>query len=127
MSKSFEPGLLISSNMYLVYSKEPSHYDGSSSGHWVWMLSTYCSTLLYKYCCINGEHIRIYLIFKYVLIIYHECEGEIKNLPRIIDWHHEAYRVMTNGDPEGRGFLSQPPQKGMRSWLIVNRWSFSWQ
>ena len=38
--------------------------------------------------------------------IYHECEGGIeKSVPRITDWHHEACRVMTNGNPEGRIFL----------------------
>ena len=37
--------------------------------------------------------------------IYHECEGVIeKSVPRITDWHHEACRVMTNGDREGRIF-----------------------
>ena len=57
--------------------------------------------------------------------IYHECEGRKeksiprdhrlaslgkskieKSVPRIAVWHHEACRVMTNGDPEGRIFLS---------------------
>ena len=34
-----------------------------------------------------------------------ECEGRIeKSIPRIAFWHHEACRVMTNGDPEGRIF-----------------------
>ena len=41
--------------------------------------------------------------------IYHECEGRIeKSILRITDWHHEACRVMTNGDPEGQIFLSYP-------------------
>ena len=41
--------------------------------------------------------------------IYHGCEGKIeKAVPRIAVWHHEACRVMTNGDPEGRIFLSYP-------------------
>ena len=41
--------------------------------------------------------------------IYHVCNGGIeKSVPRITDWHHEACRVMTNGDPEGRIFLSHP-------------------
>ena len=41
--------------------------------------------------------------------IYHECEGRIeKSLPRIDVWHHESCRVMTNGDPEARIFLSYP-------------------
>ena len=41
--------------------------------------------------------------------IYHECEGRIeKPVPRIAVPHHEACRVMTNGDPEGRIILSYP-------------------
>ena len=41
----------------------------------------------------NFENIRIYL----------ECEGRIeKSVTRIAFWHHEACRVMTNDDPEGR-------------------------
>ena len=31
-----------------------------------------------------------------------------KSVPRIAVWHHEACRVMTNGDPEGWIFLSYP-------------------
>ena len=39
--------------------------------------------------------------------IHHECEvGIKKSVPRITIWHHEACRVMTNGDLEGRNFLS---------------------
>ena len=39
------------------------------------------------------------------LQIYHESEGEIeKSIPGITDWHHEACRAMTNGDPQGRIF-----------------------
>ena len=34
--------------------------------------------------------------------IYHECEDGIeKSVSRLTDLHHEACRVMTNGDPEG--------------------------
>ena len=41
--------------------------------------------------------------------IYHECEGRIeKSVPRFAVLHHEACQVMTNGDPEGRIFLSYP-------------------
>ena len=41
--------------------------------------------------------------------IYHECEGGIeKSVPNITVWHHEACRVMTNGDPAGQIFLSYP-------------------
>ena len=35
--------------------------------------------------------------------IHHECEcGIEKSAPRITDRHHEACRVMTNGDHDGR-------------------------
>ena len=45
----------------------------------------------------------------YIIRIYHECEGRIeKSVPRIAVWHHEACRVMTNGDPEEQIFLSYP-------------------
>ena len=41
--------------------------------------------------------------------IYYECEGRMeKSFPRIAVWHHEACRVMTNGDPEGQILLSYP-------------------
>ena len=39
--------------------------------------------------------------------IYQECGGRIEqSVPRIAVWHHEACRVMTNGDPEGLILLS---------------------
>ena len=41
--------------------------------------------------------------------ICHKCEGRIeKSVLRIAFWHHEACQVMTNGDLEGRIFLSYP-------------------
>ena len=41
--------------------------------------------------------------------IHHECEGRVeKSVPRSAIWHHEACRVMTNGDPERWVFLSYP-------------------
>ena len=44
-----------------------------------------------------------------IIRIHHECEGGIeKSVPRITIWHHEACRVMTNGDPEGRIFITHP-------------------
>ena len=45
-----------------------------------------------------------HIIMLFILIrIYHECEGTVeKSVPRIAVQHHEACRVMTNGDPEGR-------------------------
>ena len=49
--------------------------------------------------CPGLNHIRI----------YDKGEGGIeKSVPRITDWHHEACRVMTNGDHEGQIFLSHP-------------------
>ena len=49
------------------------------------------------------------VVFKFVyhIRIYHECEGRIEiSVPRIAVWYHEACRVMTSGDPEGRIFVS---------------------
>ena len=44
-----------------------------------------------------------------IIRIYHECEGRIeKSVQRIAVWHHEACRVMTNGDPEGQIFSILP-------------------
>ena len=41
--------------------------------------------------------------------IYYEYEGGIKkNVPRITYLHHEACRVLTNEDREGRVFLCHP-------------------
>ena len=31
-----------------------------------------------------------------------------KSVPSIVVWHHEACRVMANGDPKGQIFLSYP-------------------
>ena len=48
----------------------------------------------------------VYNMFENIRI-YHEYGGTIEEfVPRIAVWHHEACRVMTNGDPEGRIFLS---------------------
>ena len=53
--------------------------------------------------------LRSYILSILIIGINHESEGRIeKSVPRITDWHHEACRVMTNGDPEGRIFLSYP-------------------
>ena len=44
-----------------------------------------------------------------IIRIHHKSEGRIeKSVPSITDWHHEACRVMTHGDPEGWIFLSYP-------------------
>ena len=38
--------------------------------------------------------------------MYDECEGEIeKSVLMLTVWHHEACRLMTNGDPEGQIFF----------------------
>ena len=45
-----------------------------------------------------------------IIRIHHECEGGIeKSVSRIADWHHEACRVMTNGDHEGQISFSCSP------------------
>ena len=45
----------------------------------------------------------------YTIRIYHECESRIeKSVLRIANWHHEACRMLTNGDSEGRIFISYP-------------------
>ena len=47
------------------------------------------------------------MISKVIIRIFHECEVKIeKSVLR--NWHHEACRVMTNGDQDGRIFLSHP-------------------
>ena len=39
--------------------------------------------------------------------IYQEYEGRVdKSVRNITVWHHEAFRVMTNDNPEGRIFLA---------------------
>ena len=44
-----------------------------------------------------------------IIRIYQEFEGEIeKSVLRITFWHHEACRVMTNGDNKGRIFYFDP-------------------
>ena len=38
-----------------------------------------------------------------IIRIHHECEARIeKSVPRIAVWHHEACRVMANGDSKRR-------------------------
>ena len=67
--------------------------DTDQIRHMVWD-ATQASQIVTKRCPDNftGKKIRI----------YHKCEGRIEKFgPRIAIWHHEACRVMTNGDPEG--------------------------
>ena len=41
--------------------------------------------------------------------IYPESKGAIEvSIPRMTHWDHEASRLMTNGDRQGRIFLSHP-------------------
>ena len=46
-------------------------------------------------------------IYENIIRIFREGRIE-KSVPRIAVWHHEACRVMTNGDLEGRIFQSYP-------------------
>ena len=62
----------------------------------------------------------IALLLQSRAIIYPECEGRIeKSVPRIAVWHHEACRVMTNGDSEGQIFLSYPHTKNGFFFLLT--------
>ena len=55
--------------------------------------------------------------------IHHECEGGIeKSVPKITDWHHEACRVMKNGDREGRIFLSHPHMNNGFFFLLTTKY-----
>ena len=57
-----------------------------------------------KSSCIKSISLQVYN-----KRIYHECEGWIENsVPMIIRWRHEACRVMTKSDQEGRIFVSHP-------------------
>ena len=69
-----------------------------------------CSYMLYMQgwviCAFLGREPRRLLES---IRIYHEFERRIeKSVPRITVWHQEACRVMTNGGPEKRIFLSYP-------------------
>ena len=48
--------------------------------------------------------------------------GIEKSIPRITDWHHKAYRVMTNGDREGQIFLSHPHTNNGFSFLLSTKY-----
>ena len=56
----------------------------------------------------NDDGDKVTLLYgvwlKHIRISY-DCESRIvKSVLRITVWHHEACRVMANGDPEGRVF-----------------------
>ena len=58
-----------------------------------------------------------------IIRIHHKCEGGIeKSVPRITNWHHEACRVMTNGDHEGRIFLSRPHTNNVFFFLLTTKY-----
>ena len=63
----------------------------------------YFSAISPRRCHSKGNYLILFHIK--TIRIHHECDGGIeKSIPRITDWHHEACRVMTNGDHEG-GFF----------------------
>ena len=77
----------------------------------VWIVNFYDLLLgpgqIKKTCLTNQDEAHLAML--QTIRIYNECEGRIeKSVQRIIVWHHEDCRVMTNGDPEGRIFLSYP-------------------
>ena len=83
----------------LFYLKHIKDRESKSISDVTFMYSNTCTTGVEH----TGDNIRI----------YHECEGRIeKSVPRITPWHHEAIRLMTNGDPEGQIFQSYPHTNG---------------
>ena len=67
--------------------------------------------------------------FLYLNIEYKNlsCEGGIeKSLPRITTWHHEACRVMTNGNHEGHIFLSHPHGNNELFFLLTTKYFISY-
>ena len=48
-----------------------------------------------------------------------------KSVQRIAIWHHEACRVMTNGDPEGRIFVSYPHMNNGFFFLRITAFIYS--
>ena len=74
-----------------------------------------CKTLLYTKR-IPLCPTRVGQITYTIIRIFNECEGGIeKSISRITVWYHKACRVMTNGDHEGRIFLSFEKQ-GNHGW-----------
>ena len=57
----------------------------------------------------GSTHITSSISVRRNIITYRESEGGIeKSVPMLAVQHHEACRVMTNGDCEGQIFPSQP-------------------
>ena len=84
-------------------------------------LNPFCSKFNSSYRVFRTNGVRIIEVLLYLIRIYQEYEDRIeKSVPRITVWHHEACRVMTNGDLEGRIFLSYPPtNNGFFFWLTT--------
>ena len=58
-----------------------------------------------------------------IIRIHQECEDGIeKSVLRITAWHHEAYRVMTNGDCKGQIFLSHLHTNNGFFFLLTTRY-----
>ena len=67
------------------------------------------------YCIIKKKECILYNIR-----MHHECVDGIENsVPRITIWHHKACRVMTNGDPKGRIFISHPHTNNGFFFLLI--------
>ena len=70
--------------------------------------------------CLVYVKLNVESFYVRTIRIYHECEDRIeKSVPRIAVWHHEASRVMTNGDPEERMFLSYPRTNNVFFFLLT--------
>ena len=71
-----------------------------------------CKNYSLKICSLSVVVLEVNAVIVFnmqTIRIYHEREGRIeKSVPRIAVWHHQACQLMTNGDPEGRIFLSYP-------------------
>ena len=75
-------------------------------------------TLISKLSTTSGPYIRAQIEY---IITYRECEGKIeKSVQGIAIWHHEACWVMTNGDPQGRIFLSYPHRNNGFFFLLTS-------
>ena len=67
-----------------------------------------------------GQRQLSFLMMHMNIRIHHECEyGIEKSVLRFTDWHHEACRVMPNGDCEGRIFLFHPHTKNGFFFLLT--------
>ena len=95
-----------------------------------------CHLVLNSYCLLSFGHSECNRVNERVykfpvkkrlkdIRIYNECEGKIeKSIPRITVWHHEACRMITNGDPEGRIFLSYPHTNNRLFFLLTTCFYF---